>query len=112
MKTKVLLFLLGSFFVAGSPGCSTAPAQRTSTFTTLKVVGLSAKAGVDSAALLLKDGKITVQQWESVANFYDLKFQPAFALAVATASSDLNSLASPELQSLSSQLLNLVASLK
>lgn len=92
-------------------GCGTAPAARTEAATTLRIVGLTAKAGIDSAALLLRDGQITPAQWSSLAGFYDLKFQPAYQLAVATARADLNSPAAPELLALAKQFSALVADL-
>lgn len=90
-------------------GCSTAPDQRTQTVQTLKIVGQSAKTTMDGATQLLKQGSITVQQWQSIASFYDSKFQPAYALAVASARSDLSSIASPDLIGIAAQLSALVA---
>ena len=91
-------------------GCTTPPAERQAAATTLKIVGLTAKAGIDSAALLLREGKLTPEQWARIAGFYDLKFQPAFMLAVATAQADLASPASPELLALAAQFSALLPS--
>ena len=99
------LFLTSAAFT----GCSTPPSQRQTAATTLKVVGLTAKATVDSAALLLRDGKLSPEQWSRLAAFYDLKFQPAYQLAVATARADLNSAADPQLLALAAQLAALAA---
>jgi hypothetical protein len=106
-----LLHLAALAGVLALPGCATAPAARTEAATTLRIVGLTAKAGIDSAALLFRDGKITSAQWAAIAGFYDLKFQPAFELAVATARADLASPASPELIALAAQFAALVAEL-
>lgn len=89
--------------IVALPGCTTPPVARTQAATTLKIVGLTAKAGIDSAALLLREGKLSPEQWARIASFYDLKFQPAFALAVATAQADLSSPASPDLLALAAQ---------
>jgi len=61
-------------------GCVTTQAQQAQT---LEAVGLGAKATIDTAAILLKNGKITVQDFQKVAHFYDTKFQPAFRVALA-----------------------------
>ena len=92
-------------------GCSTAPSTRTTEVTTLKIVGGTAKTGMDAATQLLKQGTITVAQWQHVAAFYDNQFQPTFALAVAAAQSDLSSVASPDLIALAGQFATLVAQL-
>lgn len=78
---------------------------------TLKVLGTTAKAGMDSATELLKRGQITVAEWQRVALFYDTKWQPAFTVAVGAAKADLSTLASPDLVALASELANLVAQL-
>lgn len=92
------------------PGCTTPPAARTQAATTLKIVGLTAKAGIDSSALLLREGKLSPEQWSRIAGFYDLKFQPAYQLAVATAQADLSSPASPDLLALAAQFSALLPS--
>ncbi len=107
MKKYIVSILLAGF-VAAFPviqtGCQTAPSARVVEVQTLKAVGASAKAAIDASAQLLKQG-------QKIAAFYDTKFQPAFNLAVAAASSDLSSVASPDLINLATQLANLVAQL-
>jgi len=90
-------------------GCSSSPDQRVQTVQTLKIVGQSAKTSMDAATQLLKQGNISVAQWESIASIYDSKFQPAYALAISAAHSDLSSVASPDLVGLAAQLATLVA---
>lgn len=109
LASILFLSLVIIFAQCGVAGCKTSPTERTQTVTTLKIVGTSAKASIDAAASLLRDGKITVTQWQKVSSFYDTKFQPAFNLAVATAHSDLSTSASPDLIALASQLAGLVA---
>lgn len=90
--------------------CSHAPTERTSEVKTLKVIGASADASMKLATQLLADGKITREQWNKVAVFFDTKFQPAFGLAVSAVKSDLSAIASPEIVTLSVQLAGIVAS--
>lgn len=113
MKKLVLLLALAfaTPLALVQTGCSTVPSARTTEVTTLKIVGDTAKTGMDAATQLLKQGQITVVQWQKVATFYDTQFQPVFALAVATAQSDLTSVASPDLIALGGQLATLVAQL-
>jgi hypothetical protein len=104
-------FTLALTFTSATTGCSTAPSARVQAVQTLGVLGSSAKAGMDSATQLLAQGSITVAQWQKVADFYDHRWQPAYALAVTAARSDLGSIASPDVTNLAVQLLALVASL-
>lgn len=92
-------------------GCSTAPSARVVEATTLGVVGQTAKAAIDTASQLLKDGKITVAQYQTVASFYDTKFQPAYNVALTAVQSNLSSIASPDLVTLAAQVGALVAQL-
>lgn len=86
MKAIYLFTLLSLSSLAGlSTGCHTTQAQKQQT---LAAVGLSAKLVVDSSAILLADGKITVAQFEKVAKFYDTRFQPAFRFALVAVNSD------------------------
>jgi hypothetical protein len=110
MKKFLLLVCLAVASLTVFPGCPTVPAARVVEYQTLKTIGLSAKATVDGAALLLKQGAITVPQWQGIAACYDTKFQPAYALAVAAAQSDLSTAASPDLIVLAGQLASLIAS--
>ena len=105
------LHIAALFGVLAISGCNTPPSQRQAAATTLRIVGLTAKAGIDSAALLLRDGKLTPAQWSKVAGFYDLKFQPTYQVAVATARADLNSPADPALLALAAEFSALLAEL-
>ncbi len=114
MKKFLTLLLVGVLAVSAPAfltSCSTAPAGRVEAFKTLSVVGSTAKSGMDAATQLLKQGSITVAQWQQVATFYDTKFQPAFALAVSAANSDLSSPASTDITNLAIQFVALVAAL-
>jgi len=92
-------------------GCNSTPSQRVVQVQTLTAVGTAAKTSMQAATSMLKQGQITVAQWQVIANAYDLKFQPAFAIAVSAARSDLSSVASPDLIALAGQLATLVAQL-
>ncbi len=115
MKKLYLTFALFTALIVAAPfavtGCSTAPDQRVQTVQTLKIVGQSAKSSIDAAAQLLKQGSITVEQFQKVAALYDLRWQPAYSLAVAAAHSDLSSVADPSLIGLAAELAALVATL-
>lgn len=115
MKNRILTLLFVALMGVCSPilftSCSTAPNDRVAAVQTLGILGQSAKSGMDSATQLLKQGSITVDQWRKVADFYDNKWQPSYALAVAAAKSDLSSVASPDITNLGLQFLALVASL-
>lgn len=115
MKKHILLFaaLWCGFFSLPvlQTGCSTPVDQRVQTVQTLKIVGQSAKATVDSAAQLLAQGSISVESWNKIASVYDNNFQPTYALAVAAARSDLSTPASPDLIGIAAQLAALVAQL-
>lgn len=110
---KIILSVLFCFVVAGwvgfVTGCSTAPSERTQAVHTLQAVGLSAKAAMDASTQMLKQGTITVEQWQEVATAYDTRFQPAYGAAVLAVRSDLSSVASPDLVGLALELTNLVA---
>lgn len=107
----LLVAVLGFCSPVFFSGCSTAPDQRTAAVQTLGVLGQSAKSGMDSATQLLKQGSITVAQWQKVADFYDNKWQPSYSLAVVAVKSDLSTVASPDITNLALQFLALVASL-
>jgi hypothetical protein len=115
MKTKLLyLIALASFATAvplATTGCQQAPNERVQAVQTLRIIGQTAKTSMDGATQLLKQGSITVEQWRKVADFYDHKLQPTYALAVATAQSDLSTPASPDLIGLAATLAALVAEL-
>lgn len=108
MKNLILVLLLAATPLVYQ-GCSTQPSARVVQVQTLKAVGTAAKTGMDAATQLLKQGSITVSQWQAVATFYNTRWQPAYGVAVASAQSDL-SLASPDLANLLNQFLALVAS--
>jgi hypothetical protein len=111
-KLFLPLFLTLSLFLAQgvTTGCSTAPSERVNQVTTLKIVGASADASMKLAAQLLKDGKISREQWQKAADFFDFRFQPAYGLAVTAVQANLDSVASPDLVNLSTQLASLIAS--
>lgn len=77
---------------------------------TLQAVGQTAKGAMDGATLLLKDGKIDGVKWQKVADIYDLKFQPAFAVAVSMAKTDLSQPSPAELVAITEEITTLVAS--
>lgn len=109
MKIRALflsLTLLAAVPLAPT-GCQTAPAERTTQVTTLKVLGASRDAAMKTAAQLLKDGKITWEQWDKIAKAHD-KFQTAYRLAVAAVKADLSSAASSDLMALWGELAALV----
>ena len=113
MKTiRLLTFaLLLTVLPVAFVGCQNTTTTQTTKYKTLAATGLAAQGAVDTAAQLLKSGKITVAQWERVAFFYDAKFQPAFNFARGAAQSDLSTLASPDVTALLVQLTALVAEL-
>ena len=93
-------------------GCSSPPSARVVQVQSLKAVGESAEAAVTLSAQLYRDGKITPAQARQVLDFYDTKFQPAFRLAVAAVNANLDSIASPDVALLASQLSALVVQLQ
>lgn len=94
----------------GYTGCATPPSGRVAQVQTLKAVGHSAEAAVSLAANLYAAKRITAEQARQVMALYDVRFQPAFRLAVAAANANLDSFASPDLVGLAAQLTALVAS--
>lgn len=111
MKKILSLVLLAVAFTA-SPlsftACKTAPASRVAQVQTLKAVGHTAEAAVSSSAQLYAAGTITAAQAREVMDFYNLRFQPAFRIAVNAVNSNLDSVAAPELAALAAQLSALV----
>ncbi len=114
---KKYLFLTAAVWLAFfslpilQTGCSTPPDQRVQTVQTLKIVGRSAKTSMDAATQLLKQGTITVAQWQRVAEVYDTRFQPTYSVAVGAAHANLDSPADPELLGIAAQLAALVSEL-
>ena len=113
---KLLPLLLRAALCAGfvslpvlETGCGS-PSARVVQVQTLKAVGDSAAAAVQLSAQLYAGGKITAAQARAVADFYDLKFQPVYRLAVSAVQANLDSIASPDVASLAAQLAALVAS--
>ncbi len=90
-------------------GCASISSTKPAQVTTLKIIGTTAKTSVDAAAVLLREGKITVAQWQRIADVFDHKFQPAFNLAVAAVNSDLSSPASQDILTLAAQLAAVIA---
>lgn len=109
---KLILFLFLAVLPPLFVSCSTPPSARVVQVQTLKAVGQSADAAVALSAQLYRDGKITAMQAIQVKNFYDQKFQPTYRLAVAAVQANLDSVASPDLMSLASQLASFVSSLQ
>lgn len=112
---RKLLLIVGLALATTAPlvqvACQHPPSERVNQFKTLAIVGQTAKSSIDAAAILLRDQKITVAQFDKVAKFYDKSFQPTFTLAVATANSDLSTPASAEVLGLAAQLATLIAQL-
>lgn len=104
----ILLFALplGLFVFPVLPiaGCRSVPSQRTTEVVTLKVIGATAEAGMATAVQMLKAGQISVVQFQRVATFYDTRFQPVYRMAVQSVQYDLNSMSSPDLVLLASEL--------
>lgn len=110
-----LLFVCFVCFVGTLPatftGCATPPSARVAQVQTLKALGHSAEAAVTLSAQLYARGRITAADARMVMDFYDTKFQPAYALAVSAVRANLDTLASPELAGLAAELTALVARL-
>lgn len=102
-------FALAAPLMTLPSGCA-APSARVAQVQTLKAVGQAAEASVQLSAQLYRDGRITPAQARQVADFYDQRFQPAYRLAVAAVNANLDSIASPDVAALASQLSALVSS--
>lgn len=102
-------FVLATPLLTLSGGCA-APSARVAQVQSLKAVGQSAESAVELSAQLYRDGRITPAQARQVADFYDQRFQPSFRLAVAAVNANLDSIASPDVAALASQLSALVVS--
>lgn len=118
MKPKLRHFLLPVLIWAAflslpvyQTGCASGSSQQVNAVQTLKIIGQTAKSSMDASTQLLKQGSITVAQWQRIADFYDQKFQPTYSLAVAASRSDLSTIASPDLLALATQFASLVAQL-
>jgi hypothetical protein len=109
MIRLLLVLILAVTAPLAFTGCPSVPSERTAAVHTLQAVGLSAKSAMDASTQLLKQGAITVEQWQKVALLYDTKFQPAYGAAVLAVKSDLSSAASPDIIALAAELTNLVA---
>lgn len=110
---SVRLLILAAALGLGSvayQGCSTPPSGRVAQVQTLKAVGHTAEAAVATSAQLYNGHIITAKQARDVIDLYNLKFQPAFRVAVNAVNANLDSIASPELADLAGQLAALVAS--
>jgi len=112
MKSKILYLIALVSFGCAVPiittGCQQPTNERVAAVQTLKAVGQSAEGAVGLSAQLYRDGKITAEQARDIADFYNLKFVPAFRVAVTAARSDLSSFASADILALSLELSNLV----
>lgn len=90
--------------------CASSPSSRVVEVQSLKATGQTAEAAVMLSARLYQGGTITATQARAVLDLYDLKFQPAFRVAVAAAHTDLNQLSPREVANLAAQIVNLVNS--
>ncbi len=108
-KHRFILALLLAPVALVESSCTTPPSERTTAVRTLEYTGQLAKSTVDTAAGLLKAGKITVALWQAIADIYDLKFQPLYAPAVLAVQGDLSNLATPDIIAALDQLLQAVA---
>ncbi len=111
---RPLLLALGLLCAVAGPaltftGCTNTASSQATKYKTLAAVGAAAQAAMDSTTALLKAGKITVPQFQRIAEFYDTRFQPAYRFAVAAAQADLSSAASPDVAALLGQFTTLVA---
>jgi polyhydroxyalkanoate synthesis regulator phasin len=111
MRTFLIILLLACA-PAFTTSCTTAPSSRVVAVQTLKSVGQTAETSVAISAQLYKDGRITAGQARQVMDVYDKQFQPAFRIAVITANSNLESIASPDLMNIATQLAAMVANLQ
>lgn len=110
MRRILFALVLACTAVSAPTGCTTAPSARVAEGQSLKAVGQAAEAAVALSARLYAGGVITADQARAVIVTFDLRFQPAYRLAVAAVRADLNQPASPEVAALAGQLIALVAS--
>lgn len=114
MKTQLRFLVLASCLALAvpvlttQPGCTTT--QQQSTVPTLVAIGQLVDSTMTVAAGMYHNGQLTEAQWIKVSTFYDHDFQPAYALAKQAAQSNLSSPASPDVLSLATQFVALVAS--
>ena len=106
--TLAVALLAPAAFTLG--GCGTPVTERSQAVTTLKAIGLTVDTSMTVAAKMYHDGKISQAQWQQIADFHDLKFMPAYHLAVDVVQADLSSIATPDVINLAGQLGALVAS--
>lgn len=109
IRLLILAMALGLGSVAYQ-GCGTPPSARVVQVQSLKAVGHTAEAAVATSAQLYNGHVITGQQARAVIDLYNIRFQPAFRVAVSAVNANLDSIASPELADLAGQLASLVAS--
>lgn len=108
IASLILIACLGAAPLGFTTACSTAPSSRVSQVQTLKAVGQSAEAVVQSSAHLFATGQITAAQARQVINFYDQKFQPVYRISVTAVQGNLSLAAPEELILLSAQLSALI----
>lgn len=109
MRTLLYLLCFSVPVCTTQTGCLTTQAQQAQT---LEAVGLGAKATVDTAAILLKNGKISVIQFENIAYFYDQRFQPAFRAALILVENNQQAPASLRVVQLAAELASLLPASK
>lgn len=111
MKKHLILTLMAltcACAPVGLTSCSTAPSARVVQVQTLKAVGASVDTSMKVLAELYRDGKITQEQWNKAADIHDRAFLPAYNLAVTAVQANLDSIASPDLINIATQLANAV----
>lgn len=108
----IIILILAVITPLASTSCATAPSAQQNAVLTLKISGETAKAAMDGATLLLKEGSITVAQWQKVADLYRAKFQPAFNLAVVAAQGNYSTLSSADVAAALTELLKLTEAFK
>lgn len=111
MKRLLFALALATALPMATTSCQSDNAQLYAV-QTLLVTGQTAKATLDGAAIAVREGGITVQQWFVISAFYDTKFQPAYRLAVGAAHGDVTALSNQDVAMALSDFIALVNSLK
>jgi hypothetical protein len=114
MKRLISILVIATAAIFASPSllltsCS-APSTHVVAVQSLKAVGQSAEAAMNLSIQLYKDGRITAAQAREINAFYDVRFQPAYRVAVAAVQTDLSQPAPAQVIDLATQLINLVNS--
>ena len=107
---KKLLLVIALLAAPALTSCHTPPSARVNQVETLKSIGLAVDGAMKISAQLLNEQRITSAQWYAIADLHDRRFLPAYRLAVSAVRANLDSVASPDLSNLASELLTLVQS--